>query len=126
MPGTAVMPPSSHCMSVMRALGIYGRSLEARPLVPPHHDVEVLDAVGRAALAQVVERGDAYRATRARIGHHGDVAEVGADHRAGGRALTLGNHAHEGLAGVELAIEAGELAGADAPGQRHGRGREQP
>src|SRR6266849_6955137 len=111
MPGTAVMPPSSHCKSAMRTLRVHGRRFEASPLGPPHHDIEVLDTVGRAALAQVVEGRDADGASGARVGYHGDVAEIGADHRARGRALALGHDAHEGLAGVELPVQGEEVTG---------------
>src|SRR5215510_4606692 len=106
IPGTAVIPPSSHWISGvwilggMRILGIDRRGLEPRPLIPAHHDVEVLHAVSRAALAKVVEGGDANRAARARVGHDGDITEIGAGHRACRRPLAFGHHAHEGLARV--------------------------
>src|SRR6202795_2749721 len=125
MPGTAVMPPSSHCMSAMGTLRVHRWRFETRPLVPPHHDVEVLDAVGRAALAQVVQGRDADGAPRARIGDDGDVAEVGAGYGAGRRPLTLGQHPHEGLARVELAVEGKKVGRACAFRERHrGRGED--
>src|SRR5437879_13275315 len=97
MPGTAVMPPSSHCMSVMRTLRVHGRRFEARPLVPPHHDIEVLDAIGGAALAQVVEGRDTHRAAGARIGYNGDVAERGGDRHTTGHTVGLCCHGYDGL-----------------------------
>src|ERR1700757_1371298 len=96
IPGTAVMPPSSHWTSGMRTLGgmrilgIDRRGFQPRPLIPAHPDCEVLPAVGGAALAQVVEGGDADSAARARVGHDGDVAEIGAAHRARRRPLPFG------------------------------------
>src|SRR5262245_22210738 len=91
IPGTAVLPPSSHCTSGMRILGIDRRGLKPRPLIPAHHDVEVLHTVSRATLAKVVEGGDANRAARARVGHDGDIAEIGAGHRACRRPLAFGH-----------------------------------
>src|SRR5260370_9507289 len=102
MPGTAVMPPSSHCMSVMRTLGIHGRRFEAGPLIPPHHDIEVLDAIGRAALAHVVEGGDPHRATGARVVHHGDVHEIAAGHPAGRPPPVLAPYSRDGRAPLQL------------------------
>src|SRR5919201_527522 len=109
IPGTAVTPPSSHSMSpVIRGSrcrsGVHRWSLEAGPFVPAEEDVEVLHAVGRAALAEIVDRRHANRAARPRIGHYGDVVEVGADHRARRRPLALAQDPHERLLGVELAV----------------------
>src|SRR5262245_50655164 len=86
MPGTAVTPPSSHSMSPVTGRsrccsGVHRRGLEAGPLVPAEEDVEVLHTVGRAALAEIVDRGHADRTAGARIGDDGHVAVVGADHR---------------------------------------------
>src|SRR5881628_123997 len=130
MPGTAVMPPSSHSMSPVirrsrRRSWVHRWSLEAGPLVPAEEDVEVLHAVGRAALAEIVDRRHADGAARARIGHHGDVAVVGADHGARRRSLALAEHTHERLAGVELAVHVDELGGAERRRQQDRGGREE-
>src|SRR5437667_11323198 len=86
IPGTAVTPPSSHSISEDAILGVHRGGLEPGALVPAEHHVEVLNAVGRAALAEVVDGRHAHGAARARIRHPRDVAEVGADHGAGTRA----------------------------------------
>src|SRR6267143_4343487 len=95
IPGTAVTPPSSHSMSPVidrsrRDSGVHRRRLEAGPLVPAEEDVEILHAVGRAALAEVVDRGDAHGTAGARVGDHRHVAEIRASHcpRGGPLALT--------------------------------------
>src|SRR5438045_2753710 len=98
MPGTAVTPPSSHSMSPVidrsrRGSGVHRRRLEAGPLVPAEEDVEALHAVGRATLAEVVDRGDTHGTPGARVGNHGHVAEVRADHRARRRPLALAEYA---------------------------------
>src|SRR6185503_20386494 len=87
IPGTAVMPPSSHWKSLMspaRRLRVHGGRFEPAPLVPPHHHVQVLDAVRRPALAGIVESGEADGPPRAGVGDHGDVAEVRAHDVPGG------------------------------------------
>src|SRR5258706_10321359 len=75
MPGTAVMPPSSHSISEA-ILGVHRRGFEPGALVPAEHHVEVLDAVGRAALAQVIDGRYAHGAAPGGNGGHPDVAEV--------------------------------------------------
>ena len=107
MPGTAVMPPSSHSMlGASRLQGYTGRRLEARsarssrtctlrfctPLAEP--------PLPRLSIA------DTHTAPAGpRVRHHGDVAVVRADDGAGRRALALVEHAHERLARVELSID---------------------
>src|SRR5882724_141094 len=130
MPGTAVTPPSSHSRSPVigrsrRGSGVHRRGLEAGPLVPAEEDVEILHAVGRAALSEVVDRRHADDAARARVGHRGDVAEVRAHHRARRRPLALAEHAHEGLTRVELAIDVHEVRRAQRRRQGHRGRREQ-
>src|SRR5262245_12589297 len=108
IPGTALTPPSSHSISPNGTRStssrtgsrswIHRRGRQPRPLVPAEHHVEILDTVGRAALAEVVDGGHAHGSTRPAIGHHGDVAVVRADHAAGRRPLALAVDAHERLA----------------------------
>src|SRR5438105_469229 len=78
---------------------------EAGALVPPEHHVEVLDAVGGAPLAEVVDRGQADGSTCPVIGHHGDVTVIGPDHAAGRRSFTFTVDTDEGLAGIEISID---------------------
>src|SRR5437016_12787572 len=109
IPGTAVTPPSSHSTSADAiALGVHRWRLEPRALGPAEHDVEVLDAVGRAPFAEVVDRRQAHGATGPPVGDHHDVAVVRPDDRARGRPLAFVQHADERLAGVELAVAAEE------------------
>src|SRR5258706_2125450 len=96
MPGTAVMPPSSHSISEA-ILGVHRRGFEPGALVPAEHHVEVLDAVGRAALAQVIDGRHAHGAARASIGDHRDVAEGRANDGTRRRALALVQNTHQRL-----------------------------
>src|SRR5207237_8389514 len=89
--------------------GVDRRRLEPRALVPALHDVEALDAIGRTALAKVVDGRHAHRASRARIGHDRDIAVVGADDGARRRPLALVENPHEWLTGIELAIDLHEV-----------------
>src|SRR5439155_24655074 len=127
MPGTAVTPPSSHSISVAAiALGIHRGRLEPRALGPAEHDVEVLDAVGRAALAEVVDRGQADSATGPGIGHHRDVAVVRPDDPARRGPLALIQHADERLARVALAVDIEEFGRRERRGEWHGGGGKNP
>src|SRR5438093_1455659 len=108
------------------ALGVHRWRLESRALGPTEHDVEVLDAVGRAPFAEVVDRRQAHGATGPRIGDHRDVAVVRADDPARRRPLALVKHAHERLAGVGLAVDAEELGRRECRGEGHGGGGEKP
>src|SRR5919204_5337557 len=76
MPGTAVTPPSSHSMSPVTGRsecrsGVHRWRLEAGPLVPAEEDVEIVYAIGRAALAQVVQRRETHGAAGALVRDHG-------------------------------------------------------
>src|SRR2546430_367452 len=127
IPGTAVTPPSSHSISVGGiALGIHRGRLESRSLGPPEHDVEVLDAVRRAALAEVVDRRQAHRATGPGIGDHRDVAVVRPDDPARRGPVAFIQHADERLARVELSVDAEELRRRERLAERHGGGGEEP
>src|SRR5947199_1681189 len=128
IPGTAVTPPSSHSTTSAGAiaLGIHGRRLEPRALWPAEHDVEVLDAVGRAPFAEVVDRRQAHGASGPPIGDHRNVAVVRPDDRARGRPLAFVQHADERLAGVELAVDGKELGRRECRGERHRGGGEEP
>src|SRR6266545_2291158 len=98
IPGTAVTPPSSHSISVDAiGLGIHRGSLEPRALGPAEHDVEILDAVRRAALAEVVDRRQAHRATGPGIGDHRHVAVIRPDDHARRRPVALIQIADERL-----------------------------
>src|SRR5574341_1414251 len=82
-PGTAVTPPPSQSNSAAAiASGIDRRRREPRALGPAEHEVEVLDAVRRATLAEVVDCRHADGAPGASIRDHRDVAVVRADHAA--------------------------------------------
>src|SRR2546427_86111 len=119
--------PTSHSISVAAiALGIHRGRLEPRALGPAEHDVEVLDAVGRAALAEVVDRGQADRATGPGIGHHRDVAVVRPDDPARRGPLALIQHADERLARVALAVDVEEFGRRERRGEWHGGGGEEP
>src|SRR5438876_4948133 len=121
IPGTAVTPPSSHSTSADAiALGVHRWRLESRALGPTEHDVEVLDAVGRAPFAEVVDRRQAHGATGPRIGDHRDVAVVRPDDPARRGSLALVQHADERLARVELAEDAEELGRRARRRERHG------
>src|SRR5213078_4407606 len=128
IPGTAVTPPSSHSTTSAGAiaLGIHGRRLEPRALWPAEHDVEVLDAVGRAPFAEIVDRRQAHGATGPPVSDHRDVAVVRADDPARRRPLALVQHADERLAGVGLAVDAEELGRRECRGEGHGGGGEKP
>src|SRR5712691_6290067 len=110
IPGTAVTPPSSHSRSP-DAMGYgYRRRLEPRPLAPAAHDVQVLNAVRRAPLTQVVDRRHAHSPASTRVRHHGDVTVVGADDGARRRALARVEDTHEGLSRVELSVDVQQAA----------------
>src|SRR5712664_1029915 len=49
------------------------------------------------------------RAPRARVGHRGDVTEIRASHGPRGGPLAVTEHADEGLARVELAVDVDEV-----------------
>src|SRR5437773_10267150 len=100
IPGTAVTPPSSHSTSAGAiALGVHRWRLESRALGPTEHDVEVLDAVGRAPFAEIVDRRQAHGATGPPIGGHRDVVVVRADDPVGRRALGLVDAGRARIAG---------------------------
>src|SRR2546428_12313617 len=127
IPGTAVTPPSSHSTSAGAiALGVHRWRLESRALGPTEHDVEVLDAVGRAPFAEIVDRRQAHGATGPPISDHRDVAVVRADDPARRRPLALVQHADERLAGVGLAVDAEELGRRECRGGGPGGGGGKP
>src|SRR5262245_51096308 len=112
IPGTAVTPPSSHSRSgISNGLRsrVHRRSLETAALVPPVQDVQVLDAVGRASLAEIVDGRDAHSASRAAVGDHGHVAVIGPNDGAGAGPLSLPEHPHERLLGIELLIDGNQV-----------------
>src|SRR6266581_7300853 len=93
IPGTAVIPPSSQSTSAI--LGVHRRGLEPRALAPAEEDAEALHAVGRAALAEVVDGRHAGRPTGARVRDERHVAVVGADDVPRRRPRAVAEHAHE-------------------------------
>src|SRR5947209_19117737 len=107
IPGTAVTPPSSHSTSAGAiALGVHRWRLESRALGPTEHNVAVLDAVGRPAFAEIVDRRQAHGATGPPISDHRDAAVVRAADPARRRPLALGQRADARLAGAGRAVHA--------------------
>src|SRR3990172_4011520 len=74
IPGTAVMPPSSHSRAAIRGTPEALPAPRARP--PPKQQVGFPPPVGRPPLAEFVRGQRAPRALRPRRGHAPDGAEV--------------------------------------------------
>src|SRR5437870_10043433 len=73
----------SHCSWIHRGRG------EAGALVAAKHHVEVLDAIGGAPLAEIVDGGQADGSACPMIGDHGDVAVIGPDDAARRRSFAF-------------------------------------
>src|SRR3954447_17843002 len=86
-----------------------GRSCDAFSLRPAEDEVQVLDGLRGGALPQVVDRREDEHAARARVGVHGDAAEVGVAHLE--HADRPVPQLHEGLARVRVVVELAELVG---------------
>src|SRR2546423_3754933 len=96
--GSARRPSAAHLARPRSSRSwIHRGGGEAGALVPPEHHVEVLDAVGGAPLAEVVDGGQADDSACPVIGDHGDVTVIRPDDAAGRRSFAFAVDTDEGL-----------------------------